>query len=91
MVAAGNIRTDDELEEVLELSKRSLLYYMDNLYGLHDEGYDAMTKKYDFTKQQNWYCQNQKRNPHTPRVMESLGYDTETVQKFIQECLFPEV
>lgn len=91
MVAAGNIRTDEELEEVLELSKRSLLYYMDNLYGLHGEGYDAMTKKYDFTKEQNWYCQNQKRNPHTPRVMESLGYDTETVQKFIQECLFPEV
>lgn len=91
MVAAGNVSSESELDLILNLSKESLKYYLDNLYRYYQEGYDDMTKKYNFTKEQNWYCQNQKRNPHTPRVMESLGYDTETVQKFIQECLFPEV
>lgn len=91
MVAAGNIRTEQELDLILDISKTSLKYYLDNLYKHYDEGYDVMVKKYNFTKEQNWYCQNQKRNPHTPRVMESLGYDTVTIQKFIQECLFPEV
>jgi hypothetical protein len=44
------------------------------------------------TKQhQNYYAQNQKQNPHTPRVMVSLGLSEEDVQVFIQNCLFPEI
>jgi hypothetical protein len=30
-------------------------------------------------------------NPHTPRVMASLGLNEEDVRVFIQECLFPEI
>jgi hypothetical protein len=43
------------------------------------------------TAAQNYYCENQKQNPHTPRVMVSLGLSEEDVQHFIQECLFPEI
>jgi hypothetical protein len=43
------------------------------------------------TEAQNYYCENQKQNPHTPRVMVSLGLSEEDVQHFIQECLFPEI
>jgi hypothetical protein len=43
------------------------------------------------TESQNYYAQNQKCNPHTPRVMVSLGLSEEDVQHFIQECLFPEI
>lgn len=42
-------------------------------------------------KHQNYYAQNQKQNPHTPRVMTSLGLAEEDVRVFIQECLFPEI
>ena len=92
MIAAGNINTIEELDIILELSKKTLTHYLDNisLYWT-GETYDDKVRKYNYTKEQNWYCQNQKKNPHTPRVMESLGYDSETVKKFIQECLFPEV
>jgi hypothetical protein len=40
---------------------------------------------------QNYYAQNQKQNPHTPKVMVSLGLSEEDVQIFIQDCLFPEI
>jgi hypothetical protein len=43
------------------------------------------------TDNQNYYAQNQKQNPHTPRVMVSLGLSEDDVQHFIQECLFPEI
>ena len=92
MVAAGNIQNEFELNAVLDLSKRSLIHYLQGLYitqGL--EPYELKVKKYNYTKQQNAYCINQKKNPHTPRVMESLGFDPKTVQDFIQNCLFPEV
>jgi hypothetical protein len=40
---------------------------------------------------QNFYAQNQKQNPHTPKVMVSLGLSEEDVTAFVQECLFPEI
>jgi hypothetical protein len=45
----------------------------------------------DTTLVQNYYAYNQKQNPHTPRVMTSLGLDEEDVNTFIQNCLFPEI
>jgi hypothetical protein len=92
MVAAGNINSEFELNEILDLSKRSLEKYLDTLHILNAQhSYEYKIENFNYTKEQNWYCQNQKRNPHTPRVMQSLGFDEETVNKFIQECLFPEV
>lgn len=82
MVAAGNIQTEEELEKVLTLAKENLNYYLMNL----DEGGIG-----DYANRQNWYCQNQKKNPHTPRVMASLGLDSEEVRRFIHDCLFPEM
>ena len=45
----------------------------------------------DTTENQNYYAQNQKQNPHTPKVMVSLGLSEEDVRAFIQDCLFPEI
>ena len=45
----------------------------------------------DTTDAQNFYCINQKQNPHTPRVMVSLGLSEDDVTHFIQDCLFPEI
>lgn len=85
MVAAGNIKDINELGEILAMSKHNLVTHLDWLK------FNYNPSENDFTSQQNNYCYNQKQNPHTPRVMESLGYDPETVQRFIQTCLFPEI
>jgi hypothetical protein len=45
----------------------------------------------DTSDRQNYYAQNQKQNPHTPKVMVSLGLSEDDVRMFIQECLFPEI
>ena len=83
MVAAGNINSKDELEEILSLSKKALSYYLSNIHLYNTNN--------SFLDKQNYYCQNQKLNPHTPRVMQSLGYSPELVSNFIETCLFPEV
>jgi len=92
MVAAGNINTDFELDVVLELSKKSLLHYIDNIKTHRPAlNYDDQVKKYNFTDQQNYYCQQQKQNPHTPRVLKGLGFTEEMAHDFIHKELFPEI
>ena len=82
MVAAGNIQDSQELAIVIKLVTENLDHYLKEVG--HGDGQH-------YAEQQNWYCQNQKKNPHTPRVMESLGLDPVEVQEFIHTCLFPEV
>ena len=81
MVTAGNINTPEELDRVLDLAKDTLDYYLENVGG---------TSFYSSEKQ-DYYCKNQRKNPHTPRVMRSLGFNESTVERFIAECLFPSV
>jgi hypothetical protein len=83
MIAAGNIKSDEELDKLLEVVWSNLNFFLDNV-GFYTTGKD-------FTDQQNFYCQMQKKNPHTPRVMESLGVERPLVERYINECLFPEI
>jgi len=86
MVAAGNIQSEEELETFMSLVDKTMNYYLENVGTTHVPiSYHSHIKE-----QQNYYCHNQKQNPHTPRVMESLGLDVDTVKMFIQDCLFPE-
>lgn len=82
MLAAGNISQASELQAVLDLVDANLEHYLDAL-GSQGQG--------NFTAQQNKYCHWQKQNPHTPRVMQALGFDESTVKSFIDKCLFPEM
>lgn len=82
MVAAGNIQDPTELANILELATENLSLYLKGLG--HADGED-------YTARQNWYCHNQKKNPHTPRVMAALGLDPVEVERFIETCLFPEM
>lgn len=82
MIAAGNIQDPEELSVLIDTAKANLLHY---LRCIGTRGIE------DFSPQQNKYCYNQKQNPHTPRVMSSLGFEPEVVHDFIQKCLFPEV
>ena len=81
MLAIGNIQTTEELHQVLHLSLKTLHHYLNNL--VVDEGVNSLVT-------QNYYCQQQKQNPHTKRVLRALGFEETTVEDFIQHELFPE-
>ena len=84
MIAAGNVSEDHELEQILAMARKNLDVYLDEV--------GATNNTAENTKDaQNFYAQNQKMNPHTPKVMASLGLDEEDVRVFIQDCLFPEI
>jgi phycocyanobilin:ferredoxin oxidoreductase len=84
MVAAGNVSDEEELEQIFSMAKTTLAHYLETVAETNNTVADT-------TESQNYYAQNQKKNPHTPRVMVSLGLSEEDVQVFIQECLFPEI
>lgn len=84
MVAAGNVKNETELAQISSLAHILVNHYLETV----GETNNTVT---DTTDAQNYYCSNQKQNPHTPRVMVSLGLSEEDVHHFIQECLFPEI
>jgi len=84
MVAAGNVQDEAELEQIFAMAKTTLSHYLENVAETNNTVEDT-------TSAQNYYCENQKCNPHTPKVMASLGLNEDDVQVFIQECLFPEI
>ena len=84
MVAAGNVSDEAELEQITNLARTTVTHYLSTVAETNNTAIDT-------TSAQNYYAQNQKCNPHTPRVMVSLGLSEEDVTHFIQECLFPEI
>jgi phycocyanobilin:ferredoxin oxidoreductase len=84
MVAAGNVSDEEELEQIIAMAKDTIEHYLSTVG-------ETIGQAANTTKAQNYYAQNQKQNPHTPRVMTSLGLAEEDVRAFIQECLFPEI
>ena len=84
MVAAGNVSDETELDQIIEMAKTTLAHYLSTVGETNNTAANT-------TEAQNYYCENQKQNPHTPRVMASLGLDEDDVTVFIQECLFPDI
>ena len=84
MVAAGNVQAEEELDQIIDMAKDTLAHYLDSVGETNNTVLDT-------TEAQNWYAYNQKQNPHTPRVMASLGLNEDDVHHFIQECLFPNI
>jgi len=84
MVAAGNVQDEAELEQIFAMARTTLTHYLESVGETNNTANNT-------TEAQNYYCENQKQNPHTPRVMVSLGLSEADVKHFIQECLFPEI
>ena len=84
MIAAGNVSDETELAQIVSLAQILVNHYTECV------GETNHTTE-NTTEQQNYYAQNQKQNPHTPKVMVSLGLSEDDVRHFIQECLFPEI
>jgi phycocyanobilin:ferredoxin oxidoreductase len=84
MIAAGNVSEEHELEQIFAMAKLGVDHYLQSVGETNNTAVNT-------TEAQNYYAQNQKQNPHTPKVMVSLGLSEEDVTVFIQECLFPEI
>jgi len=84
MVAAANVSDEAELSQIFAMAKAGLNHYLEAVDETNNTAHNT-------TESQNYYCINQKQNPHTPKVMVSLGLSEEDVQVFIQDCLFPEI
>lgn len=86
MVAAGNVSDENELKQLTSLAHILVNHYLKTVAETNNTANDN-----DTIESQNYYCENQKQNPHTPKVMVSLGLSEEDVKVFIQDCLFPEL
>ena len=84
MVAAGNVRIGEELDNLCELALRTLDYYLKNVGNTQQD-------TADYHMAQNRYCRYQKQNPHVIRSMVSMGVEESKMKRFVSEVLFPEV
>jgi len=84
MIAASNVQKEEELDQITNMVRKTTAHYLGAVAETNNTS--ASTKD-----QQNYYAINQKQNPHTPKVMTSLGLSEEDVTVFIQECLFPQI
>lgn len=86
MIAAGNVRTDEEAKAIVDLAVDNLKVYFDSICD-----YRGTADKEETIKAQNYYCHNQQQNPHTPKVMKSLGLNEADVELFCTDALFPKI
>ena len=86
MLAAGNVKTDEEATEIIRIATDNLRAYLDEVGATKGEGDIALV-----SASQDYYCHNQQQNPHTPNVMKSLGLPEEDVDKFCTDMLFPKI
>ena len=82
MLAAGNIQTDEEFDQLKKVVIDNLDYYLYNI-GNRDASKD-------FSLLHDRYCKYQKQNPHTPAMMETFGVNKELFAEFMDKVLFPE-
>lgn len=86
MLAAGNVKTDEEATEIIRIATDNLKAYFSEVGLSKGEGDSTIVAAC-----QDYYCHNQQQNPHTPNVMKSLGLPEEDVDKFCTDMLFPKL
>jgi hypothetical protein len=84
MVAAGNLRSELEIQQLCDLAKTTLDFYIKNV-GIEQQS------GFDFHQAQNRYCHYQKQNPQVVRSMVAMGIEEAKIKRFVEEVLFPEI
>jgi len=84
MVAAGNLQEEAEVDQLCEIAKATLDFYLANV------GFDQQSLA-DYHMAQNRYCHWQKQNPQVVRSMVAMGIEEQVITRFVEEVLFPEV
>ena len=85
MLAAGNVKTEEEATEIIKIALSNLHAYFQEVGETKGEGAPDLVAAC-----QNYYCENQQQNPHTPRTMKSLGLPEADVDRFCTDMLFPK-
>jgi hypothetical protein len=83
MVAIGAVGAE-ELDEFVSLGLKTLDYYLENVGNTQES-------LADYHMAQNRYCYYQRQNPHTPRVLVTLGFTEQHAQEFVRNKLFPKI
>ena len=86
MIAAGNVQEADELNQICDIALGNLHNYLARI-----GQYNGDSDRDEVIKAQNYYCEHQQKNPHTPRVMQSLGLPEEDIKLFCSDNLFPKI
>ena len=86
MIAAGNVSSEDEADAIITLALANLRVWFESVPEYTGNANIDIT-----SGAQNYYCHNQQQNPHTPRVMKSLGLNEADVDKFCTDMLFPKL
>ncbi len=86
MIAAANITEEEELNQLCTLAVSNLADYIDKI-----RVHEGEAREKDVIEAQNYYCEHQQQNPHTPRVMTSLGLPEDDIDLFCKDNLFPKI
>jgi hypothetical protein len=86
MIAASNVHEERELNQICTLAMSNLANYIDKI-----RTHEGESTREDVIKAQNFYSEHQQQNPHTPRVMQSLGLPEDDIKLFCQDNLFPTI
>ena len=86
MLAAGNVSDEEEAVAIIDIATNNLRAYFEEVGEFDGQGDRDLT-----LAAQNYYCENQQQNPHTPNVMKSLGLDEHDVEQFCRDMLFPKL
>jgi hypothetical protein len=83
MIAAGNIRTEEEIDQLSEVCLDLISYYVENL-----GKYDA---RGNYKEKQNYYCKQQKLNPHLHKSILAMGINEVDKDRYVNKVLFEEI
>ena len=86
MLAAGNVRTEEEAVAIVDIALANLRAWFDEVPLSDGNGQTELVQA-----SQDYYCHNQQQNPHTPNVMKSLGLPEDDVEIFCRDMLFPKI
>lgn len=86
MLAAGNVKTEEEAVAIINLALDNLRAYFQEVGDYNGFGDSTLV-----SAAQNYYAHNQRQNPHTPAVMKSLGLPEKDVDIFCRDMLFPDI
>lgn len=85
MLAVGNINTDKELNQFIQVTSDLVEYY---LMGMETNQFVA---RRDTKPLLNKYCKNQKMNPHLHRSILAMGISEEDKDEYVNNVLFEEI
>jgi hypothetical protein len=84
MIAVGNIKSEEEIQQLSDVCFSLIQFYLENIEKFEVTGVD-------FKLQQNFYCSQQKLNPHLHRSILAMGISEEDKNRYVNRILFEEI